>query len=172
MQLFLRIEVGDTSSVNSHQYRLALTWTGNSGSGTTGYRSYSRDHLISAEGPGNLLGTADVAFRGTPERWNPEQLFLAAIAQCHLLTYLWLAVTAGVNVVDYTDSPTATLQVHPDGSGEITAVELFPVVTISPDSDPQQAAQLHHRVADYSFIARSVSAPITHQPTVRFAQPS
>ncbi|WP_028708420.1 OsmC family protein [Propionicicella superfundia] len=148
---------------DEHGYELELTWTGNTGDGTRSYRGYSRDHLISAEGPGTLAGTADVAFRGVPGRWNPEQLFLASIAQCHLLTYLWLCVRAGVVVTAYRDAPTGVLRTRPDGSGRFESVLLRPQVTVSAESDPETARALHDRVGEYCFIARSVDVPIHHE---------
>ena len=148
-----------------HHYRLDLTWTGNLGEWTSGYRGYSRDHEISAD-PGVLPGTADPFFRGVPDRWNPEQLFIASLAQCHLLTYLWLCVGAKVVVTGYEDSPDGVMAEEPDGSGRFTRVTLRPHVTIAEGSDPEVALALHEKVADYCFIARSVSIPVHHEATV------
>ncbi|MDQ7994038.1 MAG: OsmC family protein, partial [Propionicimonas sp.] len=144
---------------------LELVWTGNTGQGTTSYRGYARDHEIAAA-PGILPGTADPVFRGVPDRWNPEQLFVASLAQCHLLTYLWLCVGAKVVVTGYLDEPSGVMQEEADGSGRFTSVTLRPRVRIAPGSDPRVALELHDRVADYCFIARSVSVPIHHEPVI------
>lgn len=152
-----------------HDYSLDLQWTGNTGDGTRTYRGYSRDHVVTAEGPGALAGTADVTFRGVANRWNPEQLFLASIAQCHLLTYLWLCVGAGVVVTAYTDTPRGTMRTEADGSGRFDSVRLHPRVTITADSDPDVARSLHDKVGEYCFIARSVNVPIRHD--VEIVQP-
>lgn len=63
-----------------HEYRVSLEWTGNRGTGTSGYRDYGRQNIVRAEGQPDLPGTADPAFRGDHDRWNPEQLLLAARA--------------------------------------------------------------------------------------------
>ena len=68
-----------------HHYTVDVDWVGNRGEGTTGYRSYGRDVVVRAEGKAELAGSADVPFRGSPDRWNPEELLVAALAQCHLL---------------------------------------------------------------------------------------
>lgn len=151
-----------------HHYELDLVWTGNTGQGTSGYRSYSRDHEISAAA-GILPGTADPFFRGVDDRWNPEQLFIASLSQCHLLTYLWLCVGEKVVVTGYHDSPTGVMREEADGSGRFTQVTLRPHVTIAAGSDPEVALALHDRVADYCFIARSVSIPVHHEATVLLA---
>ena len=63
-----------------HDYAVHIEWTGNRGSGTENYRGYSRDHTISAEGNPDILASSDKTFHGTPERWNPEELLLAALS--------------------------------------------------------------------------------------------
>ncbi|HRA76759.1 MAG TPA: OsmC family protein [Propionicimonas sp.] len=153
-------------SHDHHHYALSLAWTPGDGGATTGYRAYSRDHEVTADGVGTLPGTADIAFRGVRDRWNPEQLFLASIAQCHLLTYLWLCVGSGIVVTGYDDSPTATMTTHPDGSGEVTEVTLRPRVRLAPGSDATLALALHGRVHEYCFIARSVRVPIALEPAI------
>ena len=75
-----------------------LTWTGNLGEGTATYRAYARDHEVTAPGKPALLGSSDPAFRGDRSRWNPEDLLVAALSQCHLLTYLHQCAEAGVVV--------------------------------------------------------------------------
>lgn len=56
-----------------HTYELALTWTGNRGTGTSGYRDYARDVLARADGRPDLELTAGPTFRGDRTKWNPEQ---------------------------------------------------------------------------------------------------
>ncbi|PZF84308.1 OsmC family protein, partial [Micromonospora endophytica] len=74
--------------LHTHTYQTTVTWTGNLGTGTSGYRDYRRDHDITTDGRPTIPGSSDPTFRGDPTRWNPEQLLLAALAQCHLLAYL------------------------------------------------------------------------------------
>ncbi|MHB1171938.1 MAG: OsmC family protein, partial [Lacisediminihabitans sp.] len=78
-----------------HHYSVALEWLGNRGTGTSDYKSYGREHLVSAEGKRDIEGSSDRAFRGDTDRWNPEELLLAALSQCHLLSYLHVAATNG-----------------------------------------------------------------------------
>jgi hypothetical protein len=61
-----------------HCYRATITWTGNLGEGNAGYRSYSRDHEVSGNGKPMLPGSSDPGLARGPERWNPEELLVAA----------------------------------------------------------------------------------------------
>jgi organic hydroperoxide reductase OsmC/OhrA len=79
----------------THRYAVTTTWTGDRGTGTSGYRDYDRDHESVADGRPPLPGSSDPAFRGDPARWNPELLLVAALSQCHMLWYLHLCAEAG-----------------------------------------------------------------------------
>ena len=52
-----------------HAYALTVTWTGDTGAGTASYRGYRRTHTVTAEGPPELLGSADRTFHGDRDRW-------------------------------------------------------------------------------------------------------
>lgn len=67
----------------THQYEVDVTRTGNTGTGASGYREYERAYDVSALGKPVIPGSADPAFRGVPERWNPEELLVASLSQCH-----------------------------------------------------------------------------------------
>lgn len=150
----------------AHRYEVDIAWTGNRGAGTTSYRGYGRDHDIDAPGAPTILGTSSPAYRGDPTRWNPEQLQVAALSQCHMLWYLHLASINGVVLTAYRDHPVGDLRIDVDGGGEFDSVTLHPHVTITSDSDPTRARDLHAEVPALCFIARSVRFPVLHEPTI------
>ena len=154
---------------SEHAYALTAEWTGNRAGGTTGYRDYGRNVVLRIDGKPDLLSSADTAFRGDPDRWNPEELLLAALSQCHLLSYLHVASANGIVVVDYTDAATGVMQTTADGGGRFTSATLRPIVTISA-GDPALALELHHEASTKCFIASSVNFPVGHEPTIVVAQ--
>ena len=151
-----------------HRYELDLTWQGNRGTGTSGYRDYSRDVLLRAEGKPDLLGSADPTFRGDAARWNPEELLLAALSQCHVLSYLHSAVNHGVVVVAYDDAPVGTMTQEGQG-GRFTSVTLRPRVTITDAAQVDLAREIHGEASRNCFIAASVSFPVLHEPVIEVA---
>jgi len=142
-----------------HKYAVTVTWSGNTGTGTSGYREYSRAHEISAEGKPAIAGSSDPAFRGDRTRWNPEEMLLAALSACHQLAYLHLCAMAGIVVVEYVDNAEGWMEETPDGAGQFTRVMLRPRVTIA-DGDAEKAKELHHQAHQLCFIARSVNFPV------------
>lgn len=150
-------------------YDLTVTWTGNSGTGTSGVRDFSRSHTVEVPGKPTLLASADTPFRGDPEQWNPEELLLSALSGCHMLSYLWLATQRGVTVTHYVDQPSAALELHQDDSGEIVRATLRPAVTVLDERHRALALELHHEASQLCFIGRSVNFPVQHEPTVAVA---
>src|SRR5665647_3577679 len=114
-----------------HTYEAAIIWTGAAGVGTTSYTSYSRDHDVLLEGKPPLPGSSDPGFRGDPSRYCPEELMVAALAQCHMLWVLHLDASDGVVVVGYSDRATGRMRVEAAGHGQFTEVVLRPCVTIA-----------------------------------------
>ncbi|MES4908140.1 MULTISPECIES: OsmC family protein [unclassified Streptomyces] len=152
----------------SHTYDVTVEWTGNLGSGTTSYRSYSRDHEVLAHGKAGIAASSDPAFRGDRARWNPEELLVASVAQCHMLWYLHLCAVGGVTVTDYVDHAHGVMVMDESGGGgQIAEVVLHPEATVADTSMVEKARELHRDVPAVCFIARSVRFPITHIPVIR-----
>jgi len=53
------------ANTREHRYAVSLIWNGNLGTGTSGYRDYSRDYEIGADGKAAIHGSADPAFGAT-----------------------------------------------------------------------------------------------------------
>lgn len=151
--------------MKQHHYQATITWTGNQGAGTSGYKAYSRDHIISAEGKKDIEGSSDPSFRGDKSRYSPEDLLLDAISSCHMLWYLHLCAVNGVVVTSYVDHATAVMAEERDGSGRFSEATLNPVVTVQNESMVAKANALHHEANKLCFIARSVNFPVHHNPT-------
>ena len=146
-------------SGRAHDYAVKVTWTGNTGAGTETYRSYRRDHIISAPGK-EISGSSDKAFRGDANRWNPEELLLAALSACHKLQYLHACAEAGIIVDAYTDEPTARMLEDGRGGGSFTSATLKPHVTLRNPAQRTEALALHAIAHTRCFIAASVRFPI------------
>jgi organic hydroperoxide reductase OsmC/OhrA len=149
--------------MSGHHYEVSLTWSGNRGSGTSGYKEYGRDHTVHAEGKPDIHGSADRSFFGDAERWNPEELLIAALSQCHMLSFLHVAADAGVVVTGYTDTARGTLTLDGTGAGRVTEVTLAPHVIVA-GAVPTEMDALHHRASELCFIANSVNFPVLHEP--------
>jgi organic hydroperoxide reductase OsmC/OhrA len=152
--------------MKQHHYETSIQWTGNTGEGTSTYRSYARNFTLTAPGKPEILGSSDAAFRGDASRYNPEDMLVAALSSCHMLAYLHLCAVNKIFVLAYEDHATGTMQALEGSSGVFRRVQLNPRVTISAESDAHKAAALHHKVHELCFIANSVHFPVEAIPTI------
>lgn len=153
-----------------HRYALRSVWTGNRGTGTSGYRDYDRTVTVDIDGKPVLEVSADRPFRGDPAKWNPEDLLLAALSECHLLSYLHACVTAGVVVESYRDEATGVMTEDGRGGGAFTEVVLRPRVVVAEASMIDAARAAHAQAHDWCFIANSVNFPVRHEAEVSAAR--
>lgn len=155
-----------------HNYSLTIKWTGNKGEGTSNYRSYERSYLILAENKMEIAGSSDVVFRGDKTKHNPEDLLVAALSSCHMLSFLHLCADAGIRVTDYIDNATGTMVQTENGGGHFTEVTLKPVVTICEKDWEHKLNDLHKKANENCFIASSVNFPVHHKPVCVIAEGS
>lgn len=145
-----------------HHYKLSLKWNGNKGQGTADYKAYERDYSIEIDNKITLEGSSDPSFRGDKAKYNPEDMLVAALSSCHMLSYLHVCAVGGVVVVDYVDNATGLMETTPDGGGHFVEVTLHPVVTVADASMIENANNFHTRASELCFIANSVNFPVKH----------
>jgi len=150
----------------SHHYDLKLRWTGAAMGPTASYAGYSREYRIEIPGKSPITGSADPTFRGDPALANPEDMLVAALSACHMLSYLAVCALGKIKVISYEDAASGTMsEIGPQRSA-FTEVVLRPRVVISADSDAAKAKALHDQAHKICFIANSVNFPVRHEPEI------
>ena len=142
--------------IESHDYRIRLTGSGPK----TGHLESEEDRLPILE------VASPPEFGGPGETWSPEHLFVAAISSCLMTTFHAIAQISGLEVVEYRDDATGSLQRGDDRLYRIKSVILRPFVVISDDSKIEKARQLLERAEEVCLISRSVSSEVDMIPTV------
>ena len=158
-------------NVRAHHFAARLRWTGAAAGPALDYATYSRDYVIDIDGKPPLRGSADAHFRGDPAWHNPEDLLVAALSACHLLSYLATCARAGIAVVAYDDDASGEMTLI-DGKIRFREVMLRPRVAIADPARIDEAIALHDRAHAECFIANSVNFPVRHDATVTSAQPA
>lgn len=141
-----------------HEFSLRAEWNTDT-SRPHPARGFTRDVVIQADGPGELHGSAAKPFHGDASRWNPEELLLAALVECHILSYLYVAGQAEIEVEKVTVRGELTLEAGADG-GQVTSATLYPEVWVADAMLLPRARELHDEAHRQCFIARSVNFPI------------
>ena len=136
-------------------YAARVIWDGNTGEGTRSYTSYDRRYRALVAGKPDLAGSADPAFRGDADAYNPEDLFLTSVSACHMLLYLSLCARKGVRVLAYEDDAQGRLVLDASGGGRFEEIRLRPHVTI----DDEDASTLHAHPRPAKGIAHLGQCP-------------
>jgi organic hydroperoxide reductase OsmC/OhrA len=143
----------------THHFEAQVSWRAG-GEGVT-----ASTHRVQFAGRPPLEIAPAPQYRGDPSRLNPEELFVAALTSCQLLTYLALAPRAGITVLAYEDRPLGTLAVA-DKKMRMTDVLLRPRITVAPGTDEAKALALVESAHEACFIANSVACPVRLEPEI------
>ncbi len=150
----------------THHYETHLVWTGGAAAAHP-FGKHDRSYEIGAPGKPRIPGSSDKVFRGNAQRWNPEDLLVAALSACHHLWYMGLCAAAGIVVLAYEDAAEGEMvEENAGGAGQFVRVMLRPQVTVAPGSDLNEALRLHEIAHKNCFIARSVNFAVEHAPIV------
>lgn len=151
-----------------HRYNSTLEWK--NPTNELNVRTFSRNHTVTFENKPPLQTSADPTFRGDKTLYNPEEMLLAALSSCHMLSYLYRCALNGVVVTSYTDNATGLMITDGGGGGKFSNVTLRPVVTVQDESMVEKANTFHQQAKKDCFIANSVNFEVLHQPVTRAAQ--
>lgn len=143
----------------THHFEGRLAWRAGAAGPAAG------NHEVAFAGRPSLEVSAAPQYRGDASKLNPEELFVASLASCQLLTYLALAPRAGVTVLAYEDAPVGTLAIV-DKKMRIAEVLLRPRITIAAGSDPEAARTLVERAHDGCFVGNSVACAVRIEPEI------
>jgi organic hydroperoxide reductase OsmC/OhrA len=140
------------------QHRVTLNW-----SRTTPdfqYKTYNRDHTLTFKNGQTVRASAAPAYRGN-ELVDPEDMLVASLSSCHMLTFLAVACQRGFAVEHYEDDAVGFLEKNAEGRLAITRVILKPRITFTGDApDAATLEQLHDKAHKECFIANSVKSQV------------
>lgn len=146
------------------EHRAEVSWRREDG--PFDYDSFDRRHRIAFEnGRLVLAGDAAADYGGHGGAGaDPEALFAASLAACHMLSFLAVAARMRIVVDAYADAPTALVENDNEGRLAVTRVVLKPRVTFAVDVAPAKRVQLHDLAHRNCFVARAVKADVIIEP--------
>jgi organic hydroperoxide reductase OsmC/OhrA len=146
-----------------HRYHATCHWAGDT---AVGYESYDRAHTSSAPPASTeLMLSADPAFRGSAEKINPEQLVVAAVSSCQLLSFLAVAARARIQVLEYDDRAEAEMP-EDERPMRLTRLTLRPRIVVGPGVTEERVLKLAELAHEECYIANSLNSEVSLEPTV------
>lgn len=141
------------------EHRAALVWE--RGDHTFGYETYSREHRVTMGTGLTFQASAATEFRGDGTLANPEELLVAALSSCHMLTFLAICARKKIGVERYEDAAVGLLERPAGAPMHVTRVTLRPRVTYSGEPPSREVQEdLHHQAHKGCFIASSVKTQV------------
>jgi organic hydroperoxide reductase OsmC/OhrA len=157
----------------AHEYRATVKWTRGDAKFTD--QRYSRGHSWSFDGGITVPASSSPLSVRLPysvaEAVDPEEALVAAVASCHMLTFLYVAAKQGFVVDDYADDAVGEMTKNERGKLWVSKVTLSPRITFTGDKRPapQQLDELHHLAHEECYIANSVKSEVVVQGAMSFA---
>ena len=126
---------------------------------------YSREHTWSFDGGVTVPASSSPSVvrqpYSNPAAVDPEEAFVASIASCHMLTFVYLAGRRGFEVTSYEDDAVGHMTKNERGVPWVSSVVLHPrVVYAGTAPTPHEEEQLHEESHLECYISQSVKTDI------------
>ncbi len=151
------------------QYGAALHWQRAADEVFSDNR-YSRRHVLRFDGGAELAGSSSPQVVPLPlsdaSAVDPEEMFVASLASCHMLWFLSIAARRGFRVDRYDDDAVGTMARNADGRLAMSDVTLRPHVDFIGERQPDAAElhAMHDEAHEQCFIANSVKTSVRCVP--------
>jgi organic hydroperoxide reductase OsmC/OhrA len=149
------------------EHHATIRWVHSGGDFLKGM--YSREHTWTFDGGATVPASPSPSVVPKPYSneacVDPEEAFVAAIGSCHMLTFLYVAAKAGIQIERYEDDAVGTMTKNEHGVPWVSTVVLRPRITYGGARQPAEADVdlLHHAAHEQCFIANSVKTTIVVQ---------
>lgn len=120
------------------------------------------DSSVTLDAPGvePIESAGPVEFGGPGDKWSPESLLTAAVADCFVLSFRAIARAARFDWLDLRCDVDGTLD-RVDGVTRFTAFDLRVRLTVGAESDPAKAGKLLHKAERACLITNSLNTANT-----------
>ena len=120
----------------------------------------------SVEGKPDLEISSPPEFKGDPGIWTPEDLFVTALNDCIMETFLAFAEQKGLGLAAYSSSAEALLEFK-DGKYRFTEITVHPEVAVKSQEDVERARPLMESAHANCFVSNSITSSVRVFPEFR-----
>ena len=137
-----------------YTYRTSVKWT------------EQRKGVISSAGKPDIQVATPPEFKGHDGIWSPEDLFVASVNTCVMMTFLAMAERAGLAFTSYESAAEGKLELV-EGKLQFTAVTLKPTITLPANADAVKAKELIEKAETNCLVSNSIKAKVSLEATIR-----
>jgi organic hydroperoxide reductase OsmC/OhrA len=143
------------------EHKINLNWK--KGDAPFTYDGYPRNHQIIFKNGEAVTLSAAAAYKGDPSKGDPEDMLVAALSSCHMLSFLAIAAKKKFTILSYDDEAVGFME-KDGGKLWITRTILHPKIQFETPPDAATLAEMHHMAHEQCFIANSVKTEVTVEP--------
>jgi organic hydroperoxide reductase OsmC/OhrA len=124
--------------------------------------------VVSSAGKPDIEVSSPPEFRGEAGFWTPEDMFVASVNLCTLMTFLAYAQHKGLELVGYESAAEGVLE-NVEGKYRFTEVVLHPHVTVRSQEDIARARDILDSAHKGCLVSNSTTAAVKVLPDFRVA---
>jgi organic hydroperoxide reductase OsmC/OhrA len=127
-----------------------------------------RRAVVSSAGKPDIEASSPPEFKGEAGFWTPEDMFVASVNLCTLLTFVAFAQHKGLEFVSYECAAEGVLE-NVEGKYRFTEVILHPHVTVKSQEDIERAREVLDSAHKGCLVSNSITATVKVFPDFRVA---
>ena len=129
---------------------------------TFDYKTYTRDYTCKFDNGLEVKSSAAPKYLGNSACVDPEESLVAALAGCHMLTFLAFCSLKKIEVISYSDHAIGHLTQNENKKFWISKIELNPKIefALGKSPSPEEIHQLHDKAHGDCFIANSIKSEV------------
>ena len=107
---------------------------------------------------------------GTPDRWTPEDLLVASVASCYVLTFEAIAARRELSFTGFDIQAAGHVTLRADGRLGFVVIELHVSLTVAAGLEPE--AEAAARLAEKRcLISRALEVPVELELEIKSSKP-
>ncbi len=128
----------------------------------------ARECTISSPGKSEVSISSPPEFKGSPGLWSPEDMFVASVNVCTLMTFLAYARHKNLDLAGYECSAEGFLE-YSDGKYRFTEIALHPRLTLKSEGAVEQARTVLNDAHKNCLITNSIVSEVKIFPEFHVA---
>lgn len=145
-----------------HRFACHTVWRGSMAE-PVDPKGWRRDYVVAMAGKPDIAGSTSAAFFGDDSRHNPEDLLIAALSSCHMLSFLSASARARLRILGYEDRAEAVLSLV-ERNFRFTGATLRPRITLAREEDLPKAREMNELARKLCFVSNAVNFPVRDEP--------
>jgi organic hydroperoxide reductase OsmC/OhrA len=137
-------------------YKSQLNWTGH------------QSGLLDSDGKQSLFVSSPPEFKGSSGHWTPEDMFVASVETCTMLTFLALAHRNNYLILSYSSKAEGILE-FVEGDYRFTTINVHPIISVADMETAEAVEKIIPDVHRHCIITNSIRAEVNIKADVRIA---